>query len=175
MKEIKLHGGNVAFCDSEDFDFLSKFSWYETPKGHRTTTYARARVKEQNKSVITSMHRLLLGLKTNDGTIVDHINRNGLDNRKSNLRITDYSTNASNRGKSTNNTSGYKGVYYRRDRGTWRGDAMFHKKLYSTRSYRCKHACARAYNELVVELRGDGAWVNDVEGCDCSECSKYLR
>lgn len=63
------------------------------------------------------MHRLILNAP--DDRLVDHINRDKLDNRCSNLRLVSFKTNITNRGKQRNNSSGYTGVQYRKDRNKW--------------------------------------------------------
>ncbi|WP_414143526.1 HNH endonuclease [Burkholderia cepacia] len=68
------------------------------------------------------MHRLIAGLGPTDSDrrIVDHRNRDRLDNRRANLRICDKSQNGCNRVKTRHNTSGLKGVSYHRASGRWR-------------------------------------------------------
>jgi HNH endonuclease/AP2 domain len=64
------------------------------------------------------LHRVLLGLSKGDGP-VDHVNGDGLDNRRANLRHVDASQNQANRGQQRNNTSGHKGVCWDRSRNRW--------------------------------------------------------
>lgn len=88
-------------CDLEDWGKLKKFTWNESIKG-----YAIAKKKIKGKAHIIFFHRMAIGAK--EGEIVDHINRNKLDNRRNNLRITSLSMNCFNR--KTKNESGYAGV-----------------------------------------------------------------
>ena len=85
MKEIKLSNGYVSLVDDGDYKMLKQFKWSAivTPR----TAYAyRSYWDKEKKSVRSvSMHRLIMDFP--DGMQVDHINHNGLDNRKENLRV----------------------------------------------------------------------------------------
>lgn len=97
MKLIKLTQGFFTKVSDEDYDFLSQWKW------HYNSRYAER--TENNKHV--RMHRFLLNAK--DGDIIDHINGNALDNRRSNLRPATVSQNGMNMRKH-NGKSVYKGV-----------------------------------------------------------------
>lgn len=108
VKTIPLTQGKVALVDAEDYEELSKYNWVFD--GH---AYARRQYRDDKKKrwVHESMHRRLA--KTPEGMQTDHINGDGLDNRKSNLRVCTVSQNAMNQKRPKNNISGYKGVFYR--------------------------------------------------------------
>ena len=89
MKEIKLTQGKVALVDDEDFQYLNQFKWYAHKK--HINYYAYSYIN--NKKIL--MHRLIL--KTPNNLIVDHIDHNGLNNQKSNLRNCTYLENAKNK------------------------------------------------------------------------------
>lgn len=94
MKKIKLTRGKVTLVDNDDFEKLSKFKWYVN--FHTSTSYAvRTRRKNEKGSNMIGMHRLIMNCPK--GLIVDHIDGNGLNNRKSNLRVVDARTNQLNR------------------------------------------------------------------------------
>jgi len=105
MKEIPLSRGLVALCDDEDFEQLSAFSWcaVRTPKAN--TFYAASHLGKKLNQPKT-MHRFLMpGVPR-----IDHKNRNGLDNRRENLRSCSASQNISNSKLFRHNTTGYRGV-----------------------------------------------------------------
>ena len=77
-----------AIIDKEDYDICSKYKWHI--KNGKNTKYAMAHINDKK----VFLHRFILGYSGNMD--IDHINRNGLDNRKCNLRIVSYSTNLSN-------------------------------------------------------------------------------
>lgn len=113
MKQIPLSQRKFALVDDEDFDFLNKFKWYAHKGGN--TYYA---VIKENWFIVTRMHRLILGVE-NECIIIDHIDRNGLNNQKSNLRICNNSENQANRIKKRFCSSNYKGVYFDKKNNKW--------------------------------------------------------
>lgn len=175
MRKIPLSNGKYAIVDAEDFDIVSKYKWSETKPGHRRTTYARTNIKEGGKYRTERLHRLVLGLRPNDGKIIDHINGNGLDNRKSNLRISTSSANAVNVKVRRDNASGYKGVHFRKDRGTWQVEIRKNYKTVFQKSTKCVHLAGLIYNDNAKRIHGKYAWLNKVKECKCCECTSYKR
>lgn len=112
MKKIKLTRGKYAIIDDEDFDFLNQFKWYCSFYG-----YAVRDVGGRKNKKCIFMHRIIN--KTKDNEITDHINRNRLDNRRCNLRTVTSRENIINRGLNKNNSSGYKGIVFRKDIKKW--------------------------------------------------------
>lgn len=82
------------------------------------TIYVTSTDHNKGNPISLKLHRLITG--ANKGELVDHINGNGLDNRRSNLRVCGYEGNARNSRVKSTNTSGFPGVSYRKDRGKWR-------------------------------------------------------
>jgi len=116
MKTIELSRGYSATVDDDDFDWLSRYKWYASVTTARNKTpYAVGYPLGQASGTRYYMHRLILACSK--GQQIDHLNRNGLDNRRANLRISTASQNQHNRGKINSNTSGESGVvWHRRDR-----------------------------------------------------------
>jgi hypothetical protein len=126
---IPLTKGMYALVDAEDVPVLSQYNWYAAPRG--TTTYAATRLRDEKQTHVY-MHQMLL--KVPADKMVDHINRNGLDDRKSNLREVDRVFNGLNRGQQRNaRTSGHKGVSFEASRGKWRAELQVHGKKVSKR------------------------------------------
>lgn len=105
--EGRLKDGNIFYIDYEDFEKVSEQQWW-IDKGY---------AKRGNQL----MHRFVLGLGKADRykIEVDHINRNRLDNRKSNLRIITRTENTMNKSDYKNNTSGVKGVKWNKKLNKW--------------------------------------------------------
>ena len=110
MKEIPLTQGKVALIDDEDYEWISQFKWYAY-KG-RSTFYSMRNIKGGNP---VRLHREILkrnlGENFKDSFVVDHINHNGLDNRKGNLRLVTNRENLMNQKNKSFYSSIYPGVF----------------------------------------------------------------
>ena len=105
MKEIALTQNQVALVDDADYEMLAQRTWCAHRPGKSRTFYAVTNMKVDGKWLVASMHRLLLGFPPKP-LVVDHINLNGLDNRRCNLRLVTQYVNNNNRPRK----SGYYGV-----------------------------------------------------------------
>jgi HNH endonuclease len=106
MKKIKLTQGKFALVDDEDFDELNKFKWYAGSHYKENCLYALRRDNKIRKTIL--MHREIM--QTPKGMVTDHIDHNGLNNQKINLRVCSHAQNIMNSAKSIEGTSKYKGV-----------------------------------------------------------------
>ena len=86
---------NEVLIDSEDVTIVSGFRWSYYPSSSGTG-YAQTLIKQNGKRTSLRIHRLLMGLSPEDKLVVDHINGNGLDNRRKNLRVVSRMENAWN-------------------------------------------------------------------------------
>lgn len=120
MKKIPLTQGKFAIVDDEDFEFLSQWKWWTLKSGN--TFYAIRRSK--NATIL--MHRVIIGAKPKK--TVDHVNGNGLDNRKENIREVSNSENAMNRTLNSNNSSGTTGVSFHKKSKKFRATITVNKK-----------------------------------------------
>lgn len=112
MKKIPLSKGKFALVDDEDFEFVNQWKWYFFQRPGSNTYYAKTRMNTGYKIYKNVfMHRLIM--KVSKSLHIDHINGDGFDNRKSNLRVVTHHENMLNRSTRINNTSGYPGIYKR--------------------------------------------------------------
>ena len=158
MKKIPLSQGKSALVDDEDYDWLSQHKWYAREDG--LTWYAMRNKKKDNGQWSTcSMHSVVLGKK--EGFMTDHINRNGLDNRRKNLRFCTSKQNQYNRVK-VESASGYRGVKQdkRSVKGSWTAVYRTNKKRIHVGSFSTPEAAARAYDAAIKEVRGEFAVLN---------------
>lgn len=119
MKLIKLSRGLAALVDDADFDWLNQWKWTAMKKGSRSKGYyAYRQVGKRDARSTIVMHRLILD--TPEGFDTDHIDNNGLNNTRSNLRVVDRTQNNFNTGLRSNNTSGHRGVTWYKAVKTWR-------------------------------------------------------
>lgn len=117
MKEVtytsKTHGSYTVKISEEDFDRVVASGKWSIVKKRNSLMYFQKRIKGK----IIELHRWLLDAP--EGSYVDHINNNTLDNRRNNLRITTNGANLRNGRVRRNNTSGITGVRFRSERGKW--------------------------------------------------------
>lgn len=152
MKEIELTRGMVALVDDEDYEWLSESYWCTKPD---CSTYYAMTMKPKK----TTMHRFIAekyGWDIED-KYVDHINGNGLDNRKENLRPATKAQSSYNKGKyGGDRTSKYKGVYFSEG---WRCELRVNGKRYGKR---CKSEleAAQHYDMLAKKFHGEFARLN---------------
>jgi hypothetical protein len=149
---IPLTRGLSAIVDDDDYARLAKWSWHarNTPAGH---SYAcRTEIVAGVKRTI-HMHREVD--RTPEGFVTDHINRNGLDNRKCNLRTATLSQNHGNAIPQTRNKAGVKGIYFDRERAKWVADIQFQRKRRRLGRFDRKEDAAAAYGRAAAELFGE--------------------
>lgn len=149
---ITLTQGYFAIVDDEDFDFINSIKWHYRNEGYAATTAAGKNI---------TMHRFLLDAKP--GECVDHLNRNGLDNRRCNIRIATYSQNQWNRGLACNNTTGFKGVCTTHN-GRFRAHLKVNRKDYHLGTFATAEEAACLYDVAVVEYHGAFAVTNKMLG-----------
>lgn len=143
---------NVALCfavvDEADLALVSKHTW--TRSKCKRTFYAMTTI--DGKTVL--MHRLLMGLA---GPQVDHENGCGLDNRRENLRHATREQNARNTCRRSDNTSGVKGVYEDKRRGTWTANVFANGRRHYRTGLASREAAELQAQQLRRELHGEFA------------------
>jgi len=113
FRRIPLTKGKFAIVDPDDYEMLSKYKWHVTKNGN--TFYAKRNAPTRKDTTPIYMHRLII--KVPPGLVVDHINHNGLDNRKANVRPATRAQNNRHSQKRKNTRSKYKGVnWYSREK-----------------------------------------------------------
>jgi hypothetical protein len=121
---VPLTKGYVAVIDALDVHLVERWNW--GAKQDARTVYAKRGFKCGGRQHSLLIHRVILEAPA--GVEVDHINGNGLDNRRSNLRLATKSQNMQNMRLSRINTSGFKGVCWDKDRGKWRAHITLDRK-----------------------------------------------
>lgn len=153
MRQISLTKGAYATVDDADFEALSKYSWCFSNTG-----YAVRGTMKGGESRIYLMHREILGAKPDEE--IDHVDGNRLNNQRSNLRLCSSAENKHNRGKSKNNTSGYKGVHWNKQNGKWRSRIMVNRRVYHLGFFENSEDAAKAYDIAALKYHKDFARVN---------------
>lgn len=159
MKEIMVGNGLSAQVDDEDYGWLNQYKWHLGTKKCGTQYAIRHLYINGKRSTIT-MHQDIL--KTPKGMCTDHINGNGLDNQKRNIRICTPSENCMNR-KPQGGTSKYKGVSLHSIGGRWKCRIKTKGKIYNLGHYDSEEEAARKYNEVASSMFGKFARLNTIE------------
>ncbi len=148
-----------AIVDEDDYNNLIIHNWFCYK--NRNTIYAARNIPRPNGTqYIQPLHREVMGLLEGDGFIVDHINRNGLDNRKTNLRIVSCSLNNHNRKLQRNNTSGYYGVSWHKESQKWCASISLHNKAIWVGLFPDAKSAAIARDIEALKLYGASATLN---------------
>lgn len=160
MKTVPLHGqkaaGRVALIDDEDYELVSMFRWrvLENPRlGRNNGPYA------VTGHTNTMMHDVVLGIRG-----VDHINHDGLDNRRANLRPADRSQNNHNERPRLDSTSVFKGVTRHRNGKSWQARIVVDGRRYALGSFSSEEDAARAYDAAALTAWGEYAFRNFRDG-----------
>lgn len=163
--EIKLtgHSGLSTLVDEKDYETLRLGSYKWRPHFGRSTVYART----HNGAKTMFLHRLIMGLtEAPRSVLVDHKDHNGLNNSRTNLRVTDNSNNQRNSRKrlSAKRTSAYKGVSKRSDNKSnpWQARIKLPDKIKHLGYYRTEIEAATAYNKAAISIFGPMAYLNQL-------------
>jgi hypothetical protein len=152
-RRIPLTKGKFALVDAEDYYQLSQFQWFANGPT-QTKFYAIRRYGQK----ALKMHRVIMNAP--EDLFVDHIDHNGLNNCKTNLRLCTRAQNNRNIPPAKGKSSKYKGVGW--DKGTkkWRTKIRFNTKLHHIGYFENEIEAAKAYDEKAVELFGEFACLN---------------
>ena len=167
--ESPKYGTHITIVDKEDYPQVKDFRWALTNQEH--AIYAVAKIphpdggwyhypsggRTRRKTAIT-MHRLIENAPK--GKLTDHINHNGLDNRRNNLRIVTTQHNNANQALSNTSKSGYKGVSWHKGAQRWRAYIRYDYKQRHIGHFTDKDEAARAYDAKAKELFGEYAYLN---------------
>lgn len=165
MKTVTLSGkraaGRVALIDDEDWALVSGYRWWVLEferKGRTAGPYAYTRnVRDDGLPEWLYMHRLITGWP-----ITDHIDHDGLNNQRSNLRPASRAQNQHNR-RIQPGTSRFKGVHWVTEDRRWRAMIHVNGTVHYLGSFVNEDDAALAYNAAAIRLHGAYAYLNPVD------------
>jgi len=157
MKTIPLTQGKVALVDDEDYEYLNQWKWRAHKNGN---TYYAIRTACKSKEQTIYMHRVILN--ASNGVDVDHINSNGIDNQKLNLRLCSRSENIKYQRLSCNNTTGFKGVSFNKQKcgKPYRARISLNNKNIFLGYYSTAKEAAQVYDKAALKYHGKFALTN---------------
>jgi hypothetical protein len=158
---IPLTKGKVAVIDADDLPLVQGYCWQAQSAHTRSGWYAVTNWRERTDGGVlisrsTPMHALILGTKP--GLEIDHIDRDGLNNTRANLRHATHAQNKANCAPYRTNTSGYKGVS--RHKRRWRALISYGGRPHYIGLYATAEEAARAYDAKAREVFDEFAGCN---------------
>lgn len=151
LKILQLSRGKTAIVDEEDFERVSLYKWYLGKNGYAINTkYIKGSGRKNQKNRYIYLHRLIMNAPK--GSIIDHINRNPLDNRKVNLRLGSQRINMLNAGMLKNNTSGFKGVSWHKTAKKWEAYTHYHNKKIGLGLFKNKRDAIEIREQTIINL-----------------------
>jgi len=160
MKKIKLTQGKFTLVDDCDYEYLNQWKWYAHRCGNIFYAVRGSRKDECKKPKLIRMHRVIVQRMGMEFQEVDHIDMNGLNNQRFNLRVATHQENAFNQNKYKNNTSGHKGVDWYKPYQKWRTRIMVNGKNIHLGYFDDIDDAARAYNKAAMQHFGEFARLN---------------
>lgn len=149
--ELQLPSGHVVLFDDADAELVLQYNWYVHHDGPRD--YAR-----ESGKVRIFMHSLLLDVQA--PCFPDHVNGNGLDNRRCNLRPATKAENSRNRPAQRGSSSRFKGVAWHKHKRKWQSRIQIEGKLIHLGCFAVEEDAARTYDTAAGKYFGEFARLN---------------
>lgn len=149
MKIITLTQNQIALVDDEDFEWINRCKWRYN-QGYAVRTLCAGKLRKT-----LYMHREIMHAATD--VEIDHIDEQGCNNQKYNLRLATHPQNQWNRGKNSNNKTGFKGVSKHNKNNCFVAHIWLDNKSFYLGSFAKPEEAAQAYRYKEKEYRGEFA------------------
>lgn len=153
---VPLSQDMYARIDARDVKRVRSRTWHAAKDKHTYYALASSKKSDGRRSTIR-MHRLILD--PGHGMEIDHCNGNGLDNRRSNIRVCSHAQNSHNQ-RASCGTSRWKGVYWNRREGKWIAEIMHDGHRFFLGQFTSEIDAAAAYDEAAKDRFGEFACLN---------------
>lgn len=157
MKEIILSSGVITQVSVEDYDYLIQWNWHNN---YSKGSVYRTAEKAPNRWSVYMNREIAIRMNISIANMIDHKDRNYLNNQRSNLRSATYSQNAINTALNIANTSGYKGVTWDKKNQLWFVKIKFEGKSIHIGRFDCIIKAAQKYDHFAKRLYGEFAYLN---------------
>jgi hypothetical protein len=155
----KKHPNTFALVDDSDFCRLNQYKWHMLKV--RNSNYVSRKNKINGIWVNVFMHREILSPPK--GVMIDHVDGNGLNNQKKNMRLCSHSQNMQNRRKHKLTYSKYKGVVWNKKLNKWQSRILHENKRIHIGTFQNEIDAAKAYDKKSKELCGEFACLNFID------------
>jgi hypothetical protein len=149
---VTLTKGYEAIIDAADVPLVEGFNWCSRADG---LTFYAARTDYSSGKKTVRMHRVIMNCSK--GFEIDHIDGDGLNNRRSNMRLSTHAENMRNRRIAKNNTSGFKGVAWDKNGAKWRAKIKVDGEQIHLGQFDTPEAAHAAYVAASEKLHGEFA------------------
>lgn len=163
MKQIPLTQGKIALVDDGDYEWLTQWKWRYSKSG-----YAIRSIWPECKTIL--MHRAIMN--TPEGFEVDHIDHDGCNNQRSNLRNCSHAENTKNHLKHKNNKSGYNGVFWDKKNERWETRIRVDGRRIHLGRFESLEDAAKAFDKAALKYYGEFARLNLIEADYGNEAEK---
>jgi HNH endonuclease len=155
IRWIALTRGKITIVDAADYDSLMQWKWHAQFNALSDHWCAARHAWDDKNKGLVFMHREILQAPA--GLEVDHRDGDGLNNRRSNIRLATVQQNSFNKGPMKSNTSGYKGVFWNKRKSMWQAQIRVNGRLIVLGLFADKQIAAKAYKEAATRIAGQFA------------------
>lgn len=155
-RQISLTQEKFAIVDDDMYDYLMQWKWCTYKMGNNFYAARKDKGTLFRKSIL--MHRFIMN--TPNGMEADHIDLDGLNNTRTNLRNCTHAQNNQNKKKQSNNSSGYKGIVWDKERKKWKAQISVNGKHVLIGRFSNIEDAVKAYDEIAKQYHGEFANTN---------------